>query len=180
MVPTVGLDLQGLSVEICEEERGEEKGSSEREALDSVTAVLVTHAVVHHHRVSASPGEAISVLQTLRVWYPATAPDYSHLILDNLDRLPADVGRVPRVVVLQGQVGHTVILLITVDQLGGVVVEGVGTVPVVVAVAGEALYSRGGARQCQHHQRGQQGSHLVADSGGSHGRPASLWLWLRW
>ena len=31
--------------------------------------------------------------------------------------------------------------LITVDQLGGVVVEGVGTVPVVVAVAGEALYS---------------------------------------
>ena len=100
MVPTVGLDLQGPSVEICEEERGEEKGSSEKEALDSVTAVLVTHAVVHHHlhrehvqvhqsryshvcyRVSASPGETISVFQTLRVWYPATAPDYSHLILD--------------------------------------------------------------------------------------------------
>jgi len=36
MVPTVGLDLQGPSVEICEEERGEEKGSSESEALDSV------------------------------------------------------------------------------------------------------------------------------------------------
>ena len=43
-----------------------------------------------------------------------------------------------------------------------------------------SILTRGGARQCQHHQRGQQGSHLVADSGGSHGRPASLWLWLRW
>lgn len=34
------------------------------------------------HRVGASPGEAISVLQTGGIWKPAAAADYSHLILD--------------------------------------------------------------------------------------------------
>ena len=34
------------------------------------------------HRVRASPGEAISVLQTGGIWKPAAAADYSHLILD--------------------------------------------------------------------------------------------------
>jgi len=148
--PSDGSDLQSPGVEISEEETGEEERSSESETVVSITAILVTHAVVNHHRVSPSPGETFSVLQTFRVWNPATAADYSHLILDDLYSFPADVGGVSGVVLSQGQVGHTVILLITVDQLGSVVVEGVRTVPVVVAVAGEALYSRGGGGQSKH------------------------------
>jgi len=164
-------------VKISEKERGEEERSSHGEAGGPVTAVLVTDAVVDHHRVGASPGEAISVLQTGGIWKPAAAADYSHLILDNLDSLPADVCRVSGVVLLQGQVGHAVVLLITVNKLGSVVVEGVGTVPVIVTVAGETLYSRGG--ECQgHHQQGEErGSGLEADCHrGRHGRLAGVWL----
>lgn len=89
----------------------------------------------------SSPGETFSPSQTLRVWQPPAATDYSHLILDNLDRFPAAVGGVASGVILQWEVGHTVIFLVTVHQLGSIIVEGIRTVPVIVAVAGEALYS---------------------------------------
>lgn len=100
---------------ISEKQRGEEKGSREREAVCSVTAVLVTYTVVHHHRVSPSPGKTFSVLETMRIWEPAAAADYSLFILDNLDSFPADVGGVSGVVIFQGKMGHTMILLITVN-----------------------------------------------------------------
>ena len=52
-VPSEGSDLQGPGVEISEEETGEEERSSESEAVASITAILVTHAVVDHHLQTA-------------------------------------------------------------------------------------------------------------------------------
>lgn len=133
--------LQGPSVDKSGGERGEEKGASDGQTSHSVTSVLFTETVVDHDRVCSSPGKTFSPSQTLGVWQPAAAPDYSHLILDNLDGFPATVSGVASGVILQWEMGHTVILLVTVHQLRSIIVEGVRTVPVIVAVAGETLYS---------------------------------------
>ena len=53
MFPSDGSDLQGTGLEISEEKTGEEERSSESEALASITAILVTHAVVDHHLQTA-------------------------------------------------------------------------------------------------------------------------------
>ena len=66
---------------------------------------------------------------------------HTWFLLTNLDRFPAAVGGVASGVILQWEVGHTVIFLVTVHQLGSIIVEGIRTVPVIVAVAGEALNS---------------------------------------
>ena len=61
--------------------------------------------------------------------------------LTDLHSFSTDIGGVAGVVLLQGEVGHGVVLLRAVHQLRRVVVERVRAVAVVVAVAGETLQS---------------------------------------
>jgi len=100
-----------------------------------VTSVTGAHTMVNHHLMSPCSCEAVPVLHVLRVRQPTTSTDHSSVFSNDLSGLPADVCSVGSSVFLLWQVCHLMPLLVTVNQLSGVVGERVTASLVIVAVA---------------------------------------------
>lgn len=136
------------------------QGKAEDDFGGGVATVRLTNTVVNHHLMCPWSSETVSVFHALRVREPATTSDDPYLITNWLWCFPANVCCIAGPIFLQGEVGHFVLLLITVYKLCCIVAKWIPTVLVIVTVAAEAFYTwtadyQGrGKEDCSDHQPG--------------------------